>query len=177
CPHRPVQPAPAHRRPQRRAAPGDGGDPLLLILCDLNGFKGYNDTFGHPAGDALLTRLGGTLVAALAGRAHAYRIGGDEFCVLARPGTDGISGTIETTVGALTERGDGFAITASHGAVLLPTEARDAAEALRLVDQRMYEQKTSGRVPADTQTTNALLRALHERDPQLTERMARTAEL
>src|SRR5205814_1074128 len=63
------------------------GDPLLLILCDLNGFKVYNDTFGHPAGDALLTRLGGTLVAALHGRASAYRIGGDEFCVLARPGT------------------------------------------------------------------------------------------
>jgi len=152
-------------------------DPLLLILCDLNGFKVYNDTFGHPAGDALLTRLGGTLAAALAGRASAYRIGGDEFCVLARPGPDRISATIDTTVRALTERGDGFAITASHGAVLLPTEARDAAEALRLVDQRMYEQKTSGRVPADTQTTNALLRALHERDPQLTERMARTAEL
>ena len=62
-------------------------------------------------------------------------------------------------------------ITASHGAVLLPTEARDAAAALRLVDQRMYEQKTSGRIPADTQTTNALLRALHERDPQLTARV------
>src|SRR5204862_2020599 len=89
----------------------------------------------------------------------------------------GSSATIDPTVRALTERGDGFAITASHGAVLLPTEARDAAEALRLVDQRMYEQKTSGRIPADTQTTNALLRALHERDPQLTERMARTADL
>jgi len=33
------------------------GDPLLLILCDLNGFKGYNDTFGHPAGDALLKEV------------------------------------------------------------------------------------------------------------------------
>jgi diguanylate cyclase (GGDEF)-like protein len=153
------------------------GDPLLLILCDLNGFKAYNDTFGHPAGDALLTRLGGNLSAALEGRASAYRIGGDEFCVLARPGTGGIAAVVEATVQALTERGDGFAITASHGAVLLPTEARDAAAALRLVDQRMYEQKTSGRIPADTQTTNALLRALHERDPHLTQRMSHAAEL
>ena len=97
--------------------------------------------------------------------------------MLAWPGTAGIDATVETTLRALTERGDGFAITASHGAVLLPTETRDAAEAFRLVDQRMYEQKTSGRVPADTQTTNALLRALHERDPNLTARMAHTAEL
>ncbi len=152
-------------------------DPLLLILCDLNGFKAYNDTFGHPAGDALLTRLGGRLAAALGRHASAYRIGGDEFCVLARPGIAGIAETVETTLRALTESGDGFAITASHGAVLLPTETHDAGEAMRLVDQRMYEQKTSGRVPADTQTTNALLRALHERDPALTERMTRTAEL
>ena len=33
----------------------------MLVLCDLNGFKRYNDTFGHPAGDALLNRLGGRL--------------------------------------------------------------------------------------------------------------------
>ena len=32
--------------------------PLLLLLFDLNGFKAYNDTYGHPAGDALLSRLG-----------------------------------------------------------------------------------------------------------------------
>src|SRR5262249_7998171 len=35
--------------------------PTLLMLFDLDGFKGYNDTFGHPAGDALLTRLGAKL--------------------------------------------------------------------------------------------------------------------
>ena len=57
--------------------------PLLLLLFDLNGFKSYNDTYGHPAGDALLTRLGTALTRAVDGRGHAYRMGGDEFCVLA----------------------------------------------------------------------------------------------
>jgi diguanylate cyclase (GGDEF)-like protein len=152
-------------------------DPLLFVLCDLNGFKIYNDTFGHPAGDALLTSLGGALAEALRGRGGAYRIGGDEFCTLAQPGIDAVGGSVNRTVRALTMHGDGFAISASHGAVLLPTDTSDPAEAMRLADQRMYEQKTSGRVPADTQTTNALLRALQERDPGLTQRLDRTAQL
>ena len=54
--------------------------PLLLLLFDLNGFKSYNDTYGHPAGDALLTRLGTALTRAVDGRGLAYRMGGDEFC-------------------------------------------------------------------------------------------------
>jgi diguanylate cyclase (GGDEF)-like protein len=152
-------------------------DPLLLILCDLNGFKAYNDTFGHPAGDALLARLGAALSSTMAGRGHAYRIGGDEFCVLSRPGRDGVAGVVSAATEALTEHGDGFSITASHGAILLPEEARDAEQAMRLVDLRMYEHKNSGRVPADTQTISALLRALRERDPDLAERLDRTADL
>ena len=55
----------------------------ILLLFDLDGFKRYNDTYGHPAGDALLARLGGKLAAAVVGVGAAYRLGGDEFCVLA----------------------------------------------------------------------------------------------
>ena len=61
--------------------------PIGLVMLDLNGFKGYNDSFGHPAGDALLARLGGRLAAAVPD-GEAYRLGGDEFCAAgpARPG-------------------------------------------------------------------------------------------
>jgi two-component system cell cycle response regulator len=152
-------------------------DPLLLILCDLNGFKAYNDTFGHPAGDALLARLGTALNRELADRGRAYRIGGDEFCVLARPGRDGTDELIALAVFALSEHGDGFSITASYGAVQLPADASSATEAMRVVDLRMYENKTSSRVPADMQTTNVLVRAIQERDPDWAERLARTADL
>jgi response regulator RpfG family c-di-GMP phosphodiesterase len=80
-------------------------------------------------------------------------------------------------VQALFERGDGFSISASHGSVLLPDQTLDPAEAMRMADRRMYEQKAAERMPADAQTANALWRVLEERDPELTGRLARTAEL
>ena len=60
------------------------GDEATLVLLDLDGFKNYNDTFGHLAGDALLARLGRRLADAAPAGATAYRLGGDEFCLLAR---------------------------------------------------------------------------------------------
>ena len=59
-------------------------EPWLLAIFDLDGFKGYNDAFGHPAGDALLARLGGKLAASTSGHGRCYRLGGDEFCLLTR---------------------------------------------------------------------------------------------
>ena len=147
------------------------------MLCDLNGFKAYNDTFGHPAGDALLARLGAALAREIGGKGRAYRIGGDEFCVLARPGRDGVDEVIDLATRALSEHGDGFSITTSHGAILLPADASSATEAMRAVDLRMYENKNSSRIPADTQTINALLRAIHERDPEWAQRLVSTADL
>src|SRR4029079_4348760 len=68
---------------QRRSKTATAEHPIALTLFDLNGFKNYTDSFAHPAGDALLMRLGTALaqaVAPLGGR--AYRPGGDEFCVI-----------------------------------------------------------------------------------------------
>ena len=141
--------------------------PLLLSLFDLNGFKAYNDSFGHPAGDALLSRLGAALAQAVAGRGRAYRLGGDEFCVLAPVGPEGPEATVAIAQAALSEEGAGFHIDASHGTVLLPEDTRDAEEALRIVDQRMYANKRSGRRSADQQSKDVLIRALHERRPEL----------
>jgi two-component system, cell cycle response regulator len=152
--------------------------PLLLMLFDLNGFKAYNDTFGHPAGDALLIRLAGALRAAMGDHGgSAYRLGGDEFCVLARVEQGQSAPVVAAASQALTEHGGGFHITASYGAILLPEESQDVVEAMQLVDQRMYAQKTSGRRSPDRQSRDVLLRALQERNPELAERHAAVARL
>jgi diguanylate cyclase (GGDEF)-like protein len=152
--------------------------PLLLMLFDLNGFKGYNDTFGHPAGDALLIRLAKALDAAMTAHgATAYRLGGDEFCILAPVDPDNTTPIVAAASEALSEHGGGFSITASYGAILLPQDSQDVVEAMRLVDQRMYAQKTSKRRSPDRQSRDVLMRALHERNPELAERHAAVARL
>jgi two-component system cell cycle response regulator len=152
--------------------------PLLLMLFDLNGFKAYNDTFGHPAGDALLVRLATALNTAMTEHGgSAYRLGGDEFCVLASVPGDRAGAVVAAASQALTEHGGGFHITASYGAILLPEESQDVIEAMQLVDQRMYAQKTSGRRSPDRQSRDVLLRALQERAPELAERHAAVARL
>jgi diguanylate cyclase (GGDEF)-like protein len=148
---------------ERRTA--RAGGEAILLLFDLDGFKNYNDSFGHLAGDALLARLGRALAKAVQGQGKAYRLGGDEFCVLA-DARDRARLEMASSA-ALSEHGDGFAVTASYGAVAIPDEASDAGEALRLADQRMYAQKTSARASAGRQSTDVLLRALTERHPSL----------
>jgi diguanylate cyclase (GGDEF)-like protein/putative nucleotidyltransferase with HDIG domain len=140
--------------------------PHVLTLFDLNGFKQYNDSFGHPAGDALLTRLGEKLGRFVAGRGAAYRMGGDEFCILCDHDVDA-EALVEGAARALCDHGEGFAVTAAHGSVFMPGEATTASEALRLADQRMYEHKQGGRGSASEQSSLVLLRALAECHPTL----------
>jgi diguanylate cyclase (GGDEF)-like protein len=141
---------------------------LLVLLYDLDGFKAYNDSFGHAAGDALLARLGHRLATALEGRGSPYRMGGDEFCVLSSLGFESPESIAEQAAAALAEHGEGFSVTASYGSVLVPIEATSSGEALRIADQRMYARKSIGsRASAGRQSTDVLLKILSERSPEL----------
>jgi diguanylate cyclase (GGDEF)-like protein len=152
---------------ERRLPTAHADWPFTLVLFDLDGFKQYNDVFGHPSGDALLRRLGAKLEAHLGATGRAYRIGGDEFCALidAPPGASGAR--VEAAAQALFEQGDGFTIGCSHGAVLLPSEAQDTSTALTIADQRMYASKRVGRVSAAQQSKDVLLSAVAERSHDL----------
>jgi two-component system cell cycle response regulator len=138
----------------------------LLMIFDLDGFKGYNDTFGHPAGDALLARLGAKLAAVPGERGDAYRLGGDEFCLIARVNGDDVEPLIDRACRALSEEGEGFEVSTSFGAVMLPDEATSTSDALHLADERLYAQKHSRRLGSD-RTVQTLIDALLEREPGL----------
>jgi two-component system cell cycle response regulator len=139
----------------------------VLAIFDLDGFKSYNDTFGHAAGDHLLRRMGIELAAAVDGRGRAYRLGGDEFCVLAPIRPQKPASLLAAARAALSEDGEGFSITASLGAAQIPGEARTPEEALRLADRRLYAEK--GRSPRsfEKQARDLLLGVLREREPRL----------
>jgi diguanylate cyclase (GGDEF)-like protein len=155
----------------------DQGESSVLVLADLDGFKPYNDTFGHLAGDALLQQLGNRLADAMAPWGTAYRLGGDEFCVLARGGEEVRTAVTAAAQSALSARGEGFVVTSSTGTARMPEEATTVGEALRIADQRMYLHKSGGRPSTERQTKAALLRALAERHPDLGHNLDDVAEL
>jgi two-component system, cell cycle response regulator len=149
----------------------------LFVVFDLDGFKAYNDAFGHPAGDALLTRLAGRLAAFAGERGAAYRLGGDEFCMLAECTAAEVDALVAGGSAALSERGDGFLVTASQGSVLIPSEAATREAALQLADRRMYANKSRDRASAGSQSRDVLITALRERQPELHSHVVDVAEL
>jgi two-component system, cell cycle response regulator len=152
------------------------GERWSLVLFDLNHFKAYNDTLGHPAGDALLAELAGRLSKAVRPNGTAYRLGGDEFCILVeRHGDDdGVQRAAEL---ALSVRGKGFHINSSNGGVLVPEEAQTETDALRLADERLYRHKQARPGSGERLLSDALLQAMAEHSPQFVQRHRNVAGL
>lgn len=149
----------------------------ILALFDLDGFKAYNDSFGHTAGDELLRRLGTRLQEAVADRGAAYRLGGDEFCVLVSDADGRGERSVKAAEAALCEKGPSFTIRASWGRAHLPAEAVTPKEALKTADRRMYTQKGQRADSALSQTRGVLLGVLREREPDLDRRLGSVAQL
>ena len=152
-------------------AAGPESPEAVLLMFDLDGFKLYNDQFGHLAGDTMLAHLGHRLSEAVIGVGSAFRLGGDEFCVLLRCDPADADVHVAAACTALTAEGEGFHVGASHGLVELPAEADSPMFALRLADHRMYAKKGSRRGSAREQTHNVLLGLLREREPDLHEHL------
>jgi diguanylate cyclase (GGDEF)-like protein len=144
-----------------------GGHRSMLLLFDLDGFKRYNDTFGHLAGDALLARMGTKLKDAVAPSGAAYRLGGDEFC--ARIDLDGRAPDelIARASAAMCETGSQFSVRGSVGVVLLPDEADTSESAIQLADERMYANKRGRGRGTRTQAKDVLLQTMQAMQPDL----------
>jgi diguanylate cyclase (GGDEF)-like protein len=121
-------------------------DSLILYLLDVDRFKQVNDRHGHPAGDAVLARLG-KLIEELAPRS-GYRIGGDEFAVLLRGGDPTVQEfpeRLRDRLAALTITGVPEPVTISIGVAHFPDHAHDASSLKRQADLALYKSKRNGK--------------------------------
>ncbi|MET0271201.1 MAG: EAL domain-containing protein [Sphingomonas sp.] len=126
------------------------GEPLAILCIDLDGFKGVNDTLGHPVGDALLRQVGVRLVDLLPD-AQVCRLGGDEFAIVLaghadpdrpRAAAQQIADVFAEPI--LTE-GHQIATGASIGIAVVPVDGRDPDELLKNADLALYRAKQDGR--------------------------------
>ena len=131
------------------------GLPLALLLLDVDRFKAFNDTYGHPAGDACLREIAGAMGRMMQRPADlAARYGGEEFAMLL-PGTDHAGATalaerVRAAVRDLNIDHPGAAtgiVTVSIGvAVVWPQRSEQGAQRLvQMADKALYQAKAAGR--------------------------------
>jgi diguanylate cyclase (GGDEF)-like protein len=122
--------------------------PLALMILDLDDFKGINDRYGHPVGDAVLREAASRAQGMLRSTDTLARIGGDEFAVIA-PGAHGenakrMAESIRNAVSAHDPLTGGPAPTASIGWAVFPADGEDFETLMQRADQRMMQAKGTG---------------------------------
>ena len=147
---------------------------VTVGIFDLDGFKAYNDSFGHPAGDALLTRLGRRLTAAIGENGNAYRIGGDEFVITTS--SPSAARLLKAAQAALSEHGEGFKIGCSVGSTRIAAGGH-LEQAFHVSDQTLYANKRTQSSDARTEVKDVLLQVLAEQNGELANHVGHVAEL
>jgi diguanylate cyclase (GGDEF)-like protein len=135
---------------------------LCIMLIDLDGFKGVNDTRGHHVGDEVLVECAHRLRSAVRDTDVVGRWGGDEFVILL-PGLEQATAVRNSAerIGASiadTPLAPGVSLTASIGAALYPRHGHNFDDLIRAADGAMYGAKTTG-------VTHRLADALSSDDP------------
>jgi diguanylate cyclase (GGDEF)-like protein len=130
---------------------------MSLMLLDLDHFKTYNDTLGHPQGDLLIREVASLLTSTVREVDLVARYGGDEFAV-AMPRADKGSALVlaerirKVVAGGAFEHGasiPGGRVTVSIGVSTFPDDGSDAAEVLASADRALYRAKRAGRDRVD----------------------------
>ena len=138
---------------------------VATVLMDLNGFKKINDTFGHEAGDAVLTAVADRLLASVRESDTVARLSGDEF-VLVLVNQPSLRFTLrmvqrlrQCLILPVTFDGAGIDIRAAIGVAVYPHDGATAFELVRAADVAMYHAKATGKndahfFSADLKTTS-----------------------
>jgi two-component system, cell cycle response regulator len=130
------------------------GHSYCAMLCDIDFFKSYNDTYGHLAGDEVLEKVAGVISENLRTGDTAYRYGGEEFLIIlpeqtlesASIAAERLRQSVEDLAISHTARTPFGVVTISVGlAVLPPDEERLVEDLLRDADDALYRAKEAGR--------------------------------
>ena len=128
---------------------GESGEGQLgLLMMDLDRFKGYNDRFGHPAGDALLLAVGQALYAATRSDDRVYRYGGDEFTIILAgvglPEAQRVAERARRLVAAVTLERGAAPVTITIGVALVPDHGTTKDALIAAADAALYTGKQAG---------------------------------
>ena len=122
------------------------GEPVTLMMLDVDHFKRFNDNHGHQAGDDVLRHVGATLIAASRDFDTPARYGGEEFAVVlpaCSPAESLIVGErIRKLIGEIQAV---ETVSASAGVASYPAHATSATDLVKAADEALYESKRSGR--------------------------------
>ncbi|WP_088310945.1 GGDEF domain-containing protein [Novosphingobium sp. B 225] len=127
----------------------DRGEPVLVALSDLDGFKAANDSHGHHAGDAILTEVAARLRTHAPGALSIARLGGDEFALLypAAQGTVTAAAELSAARAAIARPfacdGQNLLVGMSLGTALSLADGTDHKLLLRRADERLYADKAA----------------------------------
>jgi len=124
-----------------------GTQPVVLVMLDLDGFKQYNDLYGHPAGDALLRAAARAISSSVRDGDMCFRYGGDEFAILL-PVTDAesakqIAERVRLAIAAVSSSA-AAGVTASVGLGCMPRDAQAAGGLVAAADSALYRAKGLG---------------------------------
>ncbi|WP_158633363.1 GGDEF domain-containing response regulator [Tautonia sociabilis] len=143
------------------------GQPLSLVMLDIDNFKQYNDDFGHPAGDEVLRRVGRTLMRAVRDLDVVARYGGEEFAVLLPATEPAAAIRVAERMRSAIKSGPWphRTVTASLGvATAQPTDDDDSSTLIRRADEALYRSKRDGRDRCSLAPTDSPVPTLTEPD-------------
>ena len=122
------------------------GEPVTLMMVDVDHFKKFNDTYGHQVGDDVLKLVGGALTHASRDFDTPARYGGEEFAVILPACSSKESLAVAERLRKQVCGIETVApVTASAGVATYPTHAGDAASLIKAADEALYESKRAGR--------------------------------
>jgi diguanylate cyclase (GGDEF)-like protein len=123
------------------------GEPVSLIMLDIDHFKAFNDTYGHQAGDRVLVEVGNVILETIRDIDIAARYGGEEFAVILPHTASGEAFAAGERIrkGVDSEFRNDSHLTVSAGVATCPTDATDETRLLKAADMALYRSKCGGR--------------------------------